>query len=373
MNSPADDNQSVHISQPVASLQVNDIECTLSICCFPRRLEENSILETLYEPLERIGVRLIPYDWIFSTFRKVDVFHVHWPDAIVMGRSLLRAWIKFFAFFLSVSIYRARGTKIVYQVHNLGAHDGHFPKIEALVWKLFLPAVDCFVHMNSNSVTEFKRAWPQTADLRHEVVFLPHYGSSSHVATDERQALRCRFGLSSSSHVFLAFGLLRPYKGIEDLINAFAAMKDHGKAELVIAGRAFSPDYGQEIGRLCDAAERVHFIEGFLPDEELEALLAACDTVVLAYRKVNNSSTVLKALSAGRRVLAPSLGALPEVADLVGRDWVLLFETLTPDVLDEALSRPFAKDGGPDLSQFEPATVSAHLGSILASLKLDDR
>ena len=127
-----------------------------------------------------------------------------------------------------------------------------------------------------------------------------------------------------------ALVLLRAYNGLEALIEAFEKLTDEegGKAasgELLIAGRPFDQAYGNELERLVKGNPRIKLIKRFVTDAELNELLYACDTVVMAHKKVNNSGIALMALSANRKLIAPELGALPELARIVGPQWVTLF------------------------------------------------
>lgn len=335
----------------------------LRICAFPLRMRENAFLSLLYGPLERAGVSLRAYDWFLSSFAPVDVFHVHWPDAVVMGASRFRAFAKFAAFAFSVLAFRARGVPIVHQVHNIDSHDQSHPFLEALLWRMFIPRVSVFIHMNTASLEAFRRRWP-AATGRHEILFPPCYASPPGGAGRGRAAIRAELGVGDADFLFLTFGLLRPYKGIEALIDAFLAL-DRGDSFLVIAGKPLDPAYGAEIERLSGQSDRIRFIPGFLPEERLDALLAAADLVVLAHRKLNNSGVAIKALSSGRRILAPALGAMPELAEIVGPDWVTCFDRIDRDTLARAAALP-AATGAPDLSAFEPEAVATRLLEILS-------
>ncbi|TPE48176.1 glycosyltransferase family 4 protein [Amaricoccus solimangrovi] len=337
----------------------------LRVRCFPRRMSENTFLSLLYDPLEARGAELGAYDWFASNFRGADIFHVHWPDAVVMGHSPRRTLAKLAAFLLSVAIYRARGVPIVYHVHNIRSHDGAFPRAEAILWRFFLPRVRLFIHMNADSIAEFSARWPGIPRDRHRILPPPRYPLRAASPAD-RAAARAELGLPPAGPVFLTFGLLRPYKGIEDLVAAFRAL-DRPEATLVVAGRPFDPAYGARLAELCAGDPRIRFLPRFLSDEELDRLIDACDIVVMAHRRVNNSGVALRALSGGRRLLAPARGALPELGAMVGEGWITLFDELDAPALASALaSEPAAR--APDLSALDPEVVSAGLGEIFLAL-----
>jgi len=111
--------------------------------------------------------------------------------------------------------------------------------------------------------------------------------------------------------VILFFGLLRPYKGIDTLLQAFRRVEG---AELWIAG---NPRMEVEpLRRLADAAPgRVRFLTRFVEDAEIPAIMRRADLVVLPYRDVEHSGVLYSALAFGRPLVLSAVGGFPEVAE----------------------------------------------------------
>jgi len=91
----------------------------------------------------------------------------------------------------------------------------------------------------------------------------------------------------------------------------------------------------------------------------------AADLVVLPYLDILNSGSAIWALSFGRPVLLPNRGAMPELAESVGSDWVRLFDgPLDEHQLADALNwarRP-RPEPLPALDSLDPErVVEAHL------------
>jgi len=107
--------------------------------------------------------------------------------------------------------------------------------------------------------------------------------------------------------VVLFFGLLRPYKGLDVLLRAWAGL---GGAELWVVG----------MPRMDTAALRaaappgVRFVERFVSDAESAALFARADLAVLPYREIDQSGVAFTALGTGTPILASAVGGLPELA-----------------------------------------------------------
>ena len=107
--------------------------------------------------------------------------------------------------------------------------------------------------------------------------------------------------------VVLCFGLMRPYKGIDLLLEAWRGIQG---AELWIVGMA-----RMDISALRAAAPaNVRFVPHFVTDAELPAYFTRADLVVLPYREIDQSGVLFTALAFGKPLLLSDVGGFPEVA-----------------------------------------------------------
>ncbi|HEY8303489.1 MAG TPA: glycosyltransferase family 4 protein [Solirubrobacteraceae bacterium] len=120
--------------------------------------------------------------------------------------------------------------------------------------------------------------------------------------------------LESNKPVVLMFGLMRPYKGIDVLLEAWrgvAGASPIEHAELWVAGLP-----KMDISRLRGGAPaNVRFDPRFIPDEELPAYFEAADLVVLPYLQADQSGVLFTALAFGKPLLLSDVGGFPEMAD----------------------------------------------------------
>jgi len=131
----------------------------------------------------------------------------------------------------------------------------------------------------------------------------------------ERSAARAELDLPSNRRVALFLGLIRPYKGVDILIDAVAALPEESDWLLLVAGEPWG---GLEsvLRRQVDELEtgsRVRLNLRWVPETEVPRLLAAADLVVLPYRSGSQSAVAPMALAAGVPVLSTSVGGLPEI------------------------------------------------------------
>ena len=110
--------------------------------------------------------------------------------------------------------------------------------------------------------------------------------------------------------VVLFFGLLRPYKGIDVLLEAFGRVEG---AELWVVGMPRMP-----VEPLREAAARagatVRFVPRFITDPEIPAYFRRADVVVLPYREIDQSGVLYTALAFGKPMVLTSVGGFTELA-----------------------------------------------------------
>ena len=111
--------------------------------------------------------------------------------------------------------------------------------------------------------------------------------------------------------VILAFGLVRPYKGTDVLLEAFRSIRG---AELWIVGMPRMPMEGlRELARR--ASGTVRFVDRFVTDPEIPAFMRRADIAVLPYRNIEQSGVLYTALAFGRPLVLSAVGGFPEIAE----------------------------------------------------------
>ncbi|HVS29220.1 MAG TPA: glycosyltransferase family 4 protein [Solirubrobacteraceae bacterium] len=141
---------------------------------------------------------------------------------------------------------------------------------------------------------------------RSKLRVIPH-GAFDHLThqTDERPLPDELAAVTGP--VVLCFGLIRPYKGIDVLLEAWDGISG---AELWIVGMP-----RMDTAPLRAAAPPgVRFVERFITDPEIPAFFRRADLVVLPYREIDQSGVLFTALAFGRPLLLSAVGGFPEVA-----------------------------------------------------------
>jgi len=134
---------------------------------------------------------------------------------------------------------------------------------------------------------------------------IPH-GAFTHLAESADDA-GCPVPSATDGPVVLCFGLMRPYKGIDLLLEAWRGIEG---AELWVVGAP-----RMDTAPLSEnAPPGVRFVERFIGDDELPAYFRRADLVVLPYREIDQSGVLFTALAFGKPLLLSDVGGFPELA-----------------------------------------------------------
>ncbi len=208
--------------------------------------------------------------------------------------------------------FKLRGKPVVFTVHNVMAHEG--TKSYTLISRLLFKLGDHFiVHTEANRQTMVS----QYGVPPGRISIIPHGSLDFQVrGAAERDAIRGELGFSADHKVVLFFGAIRPYKGLETAITAFAAAaKAVPEARLLIAGKPWEPwtAYRSQIEALM-LAERVVTHLDYIPANEVHRYFGAADLVVLPYRNFDSQSGVGSTAVAFRKpMIVSDVGGLPEL------------------------------------------------------------
>jgi beta-1,4-mannosyltransferase len=300
----------------------------------------NSIL---YSAMTSLGVEVREatprtlLDWRF------DVWHHHWPDIYLNYPSVAHAARKIAVFLASVDFARARGSSIVWTVHNLGSHDRQHPRLEDWFWHRFTARLDGFLSLSEEGLNAARERFPGLRKLPGLVVPHGHY-RGQYPDTVERRAARERLGIHPEAVVITHVGRIREYKNVPLLVRTFRSLPDQ-RAVLLVAGDVNGAPLRREIDSAVADDPRVKMVLELVPEPEMQLYLKAADLVVLPYADILHSGSAILALSFDRPVLIPSRGAMRELHDQIGGDWVRTFDGelsrgILEDAIDWALETP---------------------------------
>lgn len=318
----------------------------------------------LYEAVEEGGVAVDEFTPRRALTGRYDIWHMHWPDDLLSIRDAQAALVRMVGLLLLMAWTRLRGARIVWTVHDLGPHESYHPVLERWFWRLFLPQVDGFISLSRHGKAMARQVFSPLKDVPGIVVPHGHY-RAAYPNTMDRRAARAALGLDPEASVMLYVGRIRAYKNVPHLVRTFREW-EQPDARLLVVGKPVSKRLRRDIRAAAGADERVRLTLQFIPDEAMQQYLNAADLVVLPYQDILHSGSALLALSFDRPVLVPDRGAMSELQEQVGPEWVRTYDSpLTRGDLSRGL------EWARDTQRAERAPLETLEWSVLAQETID--
>lgn len=192
-------------------------------------------------------------------------------------------------------------------MHNIFPHDTPKEKWHLTNRRLFLKNCDWIRVFDENTIEKAKALYNV-----HNVPFyvVPEGSYAEYYPNDvSKAAARVRFNYDNNNRVLLFLGFIKPYKGVDDLLKCFIKRAPENW-RLLIAGKCSSDAYRQEIEDLRNNDNRITFHPTFVAAEDLQYYYQAANVVVLPFKEIANSGSVILAMGFGCPVLAPAKGNL---------------------------------------------------------------
>lgn len=194
-------------------------------------------------------------------------------------------------------------TRIIAIMHNATSHDGKAS--DKWLTRRFLKRVDQVVTLSESVTVDVTKLAPA---LPIKTLFHPIYNDLPKKLDKSiaREKLRIP---TSAKNVVLFFGLIRPYKGLEVLIEASNFLSE--QTHIIIAGECYGS--WKKYARLIHeskAKARIHIVNRFIPDEQLGDFFAAADLVALPYLSASQSGVTATAIQYNLPIVASNVGDL---------------------------------------------------------------
>ncbi|PSN20056.1 glycosyl transferase group 1 [filamentous cyanobacterium CCP5] len=266
--------------------------------------------------------------------KKVNLVHLHWLHKYSHAYNKPKSILRVIKFICGLIVLKISKVKIVWTAHNIKDHESVFPLADRICNEAVATLADAIIAHSEAAKREISEHFIQ---INQEKVFVIPHGNylSSYENTLNQEAARRRLNLPQSAFVFLFFGLIRPYKGILELVQAFKELNCED-AYLLIAGSSKDDALTQQIGEEAENNSRIQFHPGFVPDEKIQVYMNAANAVVLPYRNFLTSGALVLSMSFGRTCIAPRVGCIQET---LNDDIAFLYDPNNDDGLLQAMSR----------------------------------
>lgn len=342
----------------------------------PSQSQSNPYTSLVYGEFEKAGLAITPYSiWTFHGSR-ADIFHIHWPEAILWGRLArhvpLTTELAARRVLNTMDVIRRNGGAVVWTAHNVSPH-ALSSQYHERVWERFFPEfrrkVDALIGLTSRSLDLICEAYPDLRQCSRSVVPHPHYRTVYPVQPTPADA-RAAIGLAQGHFVLAMIGTIRRGKGVTQAVQVFRKVRKENEV-LFISGQCADAELAADIQSAAGKDPSVIFQNRYLPDAELVRSFAAADAVLINQSATLNSGTLLLALSMNRPTIAPAKGSIIELAESVGAGWISTFSgEIGRDALRNCLNAIQGHDRGGQapLDRFDPEAVSRGTMAVLAQI-----
>lgn len=196
--------------------------------------------------------------------------------------------------------------KILFICHNVVGHESN--KINEKCTRFVLKKGDYFIVHSGKDLENLKKVRPN-ANIK--LSFHPTYEVFHSKCITKEDA---RKQLNIEGNTILFFGFVRPYKGLNYLIEAMPMIIKRVNVNLLIVGEFWEGEekYRDQINNL-GLEGNIKIINKYIPNEEVGLCFAACDLVVLPYASATGSGIVQAAFGCNKPVVSTNVGGLPEI------------------------------------------------------------
>jgi glycosyltransferase involved in cell wall biosynthesis len=228
------------------------------------------------------------------------------PDMVVF-----QWWHPFFAIAyacIAFLLRRMTKAKIIFLCHNVLPHEASL--FDRVLIKIGFAFVDAFLVQSNEDRRNLHRIKKNALSAFNP---LPTYDVFKR---GEMSAVRAREKLGVEGRVILFFGLIRAYKGLNILLEAFARSLEEMQATLLIVGEFYEdPKPYLSLMERLSIRDRIILVDRYVPNEEVETYFTACDVVVLPYLSATQSAIVQIAFGFEKPVIVTRVGGLPDVVE----------------------------------------------------------
>ena len=204
-----------------------------------------------------------------------------------------------------------RRAPAVMTIHNVRTHE-RIRWDDWTLWRCFAAADAVVVHTKTAAEVARQRL---PAAARIELIRHGDAGFLHAAERPDRAAARAALGLPAGPAIVLAFGAIRPYKGLRGVIAALPELRRrHPTAHLVMAGPLLVGSEGEyrEAIRRAGVEDAVVFRPGYVPAGTVATYFAAADVAVFNYRDITDSGSLRLACDLGTPVVATAVGSFRE-------------------------------------------------------------
>lgn len=326
-------------------MMTQSVDMLVQVLMMPDYRIDNPYQTLLAEALEQEGVKVhfpVGYRRVLPIFRalkdhsiSVQVLHLHWINPYVKGATWAKRLFYSLKFLVDILLVRIAGIKVVWTIHNRLSHEAQFSDLELWTIRQLVKLVNRIIVHHQATLPELAELYQFNPD---KATVIPHghyrtiYGEA--IKPTEAKAI---LGLPTTEKVYLSLGMLRPYKGIERLLQTWHNHPEiTSKHTLLIAGKPLNDVYEQQLREQVAETKGAILHAGFVEDHLIPIYFSAADVVILPFENILTSGSLILAMSYGKPIIAPHS---PNIVETLGSATELLYNSQNQQGLLQAIKR----------------------------------
>jgi glycosyltransferase involved in cell wall biosynthesis len=267
---------------------------------FPGKTDKDTSTAPLRVDCEYVLDPMNPITW----WRLCKKIQNDAPDLVI-----LQWWVPYWTpslTFISRWIKKNTNAPIVYICHNVLPHDGGGMLDRRLAMTVLRQGDAYLVH------SEQDKRWLH-ALLPQAQVFKAHHPTYADLAEQSQQSSKPLEIQAPEKPTLLFFGFVRPYKGLEYLIQALPLVLKKLDVHLMVVGEFWSSsEFYERYAEQFGVSHAITFVNQYVPNEELKDYFEQANVVVLPYISATQSGVAQLAFGFGKPVITTRVGGLHE-------------------------------------------------------------
>lgn len=239
-----------------------------------------------------------------SWFKTASFIKKQKPDFIIF-----RFWIPFMGPALGTiaRLVKKQNIKVLAITDNVIPHEKRLGDKQLASY--FIKGCDAFVTMSKAVMNDLEKF---TNTSHKKYLLHPLYTAFGDKIL--KQEARLKLNLKQDDRVILFFGLIRKYKGLDLLIEAFSLLKANPHNKLLIAGEFYEDKqpYFDLISKY-KLEEQIILLNQFIPNDDVKYYFSAADIVALPYRSATQSGVTQVSFHFEVPTLVTNVGGLGEI------------------------------------------------------------
>ena len=264
-----------------------------------------------------IGMPIFPFRLLYYRLTGWNILHLHWLSPFVLPiKNRYFRYVSSLYILSFLIILKMIGFKLFWTLHETLPQEDEFHN-DKMIRTIVSKFSDIKIFHSPAALEEANQLGFNTKNAH----IIPHGNyNTSYPNKISKEKARVKLKLNRNDFVFLFFGMIKQYKGIDNLLETFEKLlQNNKKIKLIIAGECTNKQLNEMILNYKTRYKNnillyLHHID----DKNIQNFFNASDVVVLPFKQNTTSGSAVLAMSFGKPIIAPLLGNIIDLPQNVG-------------------------------------------------------